>query len=58
MRIISFIEDPKVIDKIILHLKLTFLAERPPLPTGTLDGSREERRVSLKTSVVAFSRLD
>ena len=32
MRIISFIEDPKVIDKIILHLKLTFQAERPPPP--------------------------
>jgi len=30
MRIISFIEDPKVIDKIILHLKLTFQAARPP----------------------------
>ena len=32
MRIISFIEDPKVIDKIILHLKLSFIAERPPPP--------------------------
>jgi hypothetical protein len=32
MRIISFIEDPKVIDKIIIHLKLTFQAERPPPP--------------------------
>ena len=30
MRIISFIEDYKVIDKIIDHLKLTFKAERPP----------------------------
>jgi len=28
--IISFIEDHKVIDKIIDHLKLTFIAERPP----------------------------
>ena len=28
--IISFIEDHKVIDKIIFHLKLTFMAERPP----------------------------
>ena len=28
--IISFIEDHKVIDKIIAHLKLTFMAERPP----------------------------
>ncbi|MFQ6109960.1 MAG: transposase [Candidatus Aminicenantales bacterium] len=32
MRIISFIENPKVIDKIILHLKLTFQAVRPPPP--------------------------
>jgi len=30
MKVISFIEDHKVIDKIIAHLKLTFLAERPP----------------------------
>ncbi len=30
MSIISFIEDHKVIDKIISHLKLTFMAERPP----------------------------
>jgi ribosomal protein S27E len=30
MRIISFIEEHKVIDKIINHLKLTFMAERPP----------------------------
>ena len=29
MRIISFIEEHKVIDKIINHLKLTFKAERP-----------------------------
>ncbi len=32
MRIISFIEEPKVIDRIIAHLKLTFEAERPPPP--------------------------
>ena len=32
MRIISFIEEPKTIDKIIGHLKLTFEAERPPPP--------------------------
>jgi len=30
MKVISFIEDHKVIDKIIAHLKLTFMAERPP----------------------------
>jgi len=32
MKIISFIEDHKVIDRIIAHLKLTFIAERPPPP--------------------------
>ncbi len=30
--VISFIEDPKAIDKIICHLRLSFLAERPSLP--------------------------
>ena len=30
MSLISFIEDHKVIDKIIDHLKFTFMAERPP----------------------------
>jgi hypothetical protein len=30
MSIIAFIEYHKVIDKIIVHLKLTFMAERPP----------------------------
>jgi len=32
MHIISFIDDHKVIDKIISHLKLSFMAERPPPP--------------------------
>ena len=30
MRVIAFIEDPKAIDKIMRHLKLSFQAERPP----------------------------
>jgi len=30
MKVISFIEDPKAIDRIIGHLKITFQAERPP----------------------------
>ncbi len=30
MKLISFIKDHKIIDKIIAHLKLTFMAERPP----------------------------
>ncbi len=32
MKVISFIEDHAVIDKIINHLKLIFTAERPPPP--------------------------
>jgi hypothetical protein len=32
MSIISFIEEPKTIDRIIRHLKLTFEAERPTPP--------------------------
>jgi len=32
MRIISFIEELKAIDRIIRHLKLRFEAERPPPP--------------------------
>ena len=30
MRIIFFIEEPKTIDRIIRHLKLSFQADRPP----------------------------
>jgi len=43
MRIISFIEDYKVIDKIIDHLKLTFKAERPPPPRAQLSMAAEEQ---------------
>ena len=32
MSIISFIEEPTTIDRILRHLKLTFEAERPPPP--------------------------
>ncbi|MBL7084216.1 MAG: acid--CoA ligase [Candidatus Aminicenantes bacterium] len=32
MKVISFIEDHKVIDRIIGQLKLIFVAERPPPP--------------------------
>lgn len=32
IRVNSFIEKPKVIDRIISHLELTFAAERPPPP--------------------------
>jgi len=32
MRIIAFLTDCAVVDRIINHLKLTFVAERPPPP--------------------------
>ena len=32
MRVIAFITDYAVVDRIIDHLKLTFVAERPPPP--------------------------
>jgi len=42
-KVISFIEDHEVIDKIINHLKLTFKAERPPPPPAQLNMAAEER---------------
>jgi len=42
MRIVSFIEDHKVIDKIIKHLNLTFKAVRPPPPQAQLSMAAEE----------------
>jgi hypothetical protein len=33
MRIIAFLTDYAVVDRIIQHLKLTFVAERPPPPS-------------------------
>ncbi len=42
MKIITFIEDHKVIDKIVRHLKISFIAEAPSSPSccpaGTSDG--------------------
>ncbi|MBC7350264.1 MAG: acid--CoA ligase [Candidatus Aminicenantes bacterium] len=32
MRLIAFLTDYAVVDRIIHHLKLTFVAERPPPP--------------------------
>ncbi len=37
-----FIEDHKVIDKIIKHLNLTFKAARPPPPQAQLSIAAEE----------------
>jgi hypothetical protein len=31
LKVISFLTDHAVVDRIIDHLKLTFIAERPPL---------------------------
>jgi hypothetical protein len=49
MRIISFIEEPKIIDRIIAHLKLSFQAARPP-PSQVIQQellmAAEERRES------------
>jgi len=39
MHIVSFIEDYKVTDKIIKHLKLTFIAEPPPSSSSALYSS-------------------
>ncbi len=59
MRIISFIEKPKVIDRIIRYLKLTFQAERPPPPRGVqqqlLRTAEKKGGIFLKTSVAVFS---
>lgn len=47
MRVISFIEELKVIDRIISHLKLSFIAERPPppqVPQHELLMAAEERK--------------
>jgi hypothetical protein len=46
MSIISFIEEPKTIDRIIRHLELTFEAERPPPPhqQGFLMAAEEKRK--------------
>jgi hypothetical protein len=32
MKVIAFLTDYSVVDRIINHLKLTFVAERPPPP--------------------------
>ena len=34
MRVVAFLTEHVVVDKIIDHLKLTFAAEKPPPPAG------------------------
>lgn len=61
MLIIAFIEDHKVIDKIIDHLKLTFMAERPPpqsVQQELLMAAEESGGVFLKAFVTAFCRFE
>ena len=43
MRIVSFIEDYKIIDKIIKHLNLTFKAARPPPPQAQHSMGAEQK---------------
>ncbi|MFW6173866.1 MAG: acid--CoA ligase [Elusimicrobiota bacterium] len=42
-KIISFIKDHRVIDRIIDHLKLTFKAERPPTLQTQVTAAAEEQ---------------
>ena len=41
MKVVSFLTEPAVVDRIIDHLKLTFVAEKPPPHSG----SQEPRRL-------------
>jgi len=59
MRIITFLTDCAVVDRIINHLKLTFVTERPPPPRivyQELFIAAEERMV-LRTSLVVLYRF-
>ncbi len=58
MRAIFFIEEPKVIDMIIHHLKLSSQAVQPSSPQNDqqelFDGSRGDWGVFLRASVAVF----
>jgi len=49
MRTIAFLTDYAVVDRIIAHLKLSFVAERPPPPSdsfsGAFNGYRDRRQI-------------
>jgi len=51
MRIIAFLSDCAVVDRIINHLKLTFVAERPPPPHV----AHQEILVAAETDAKYFS---
>ncbi len=65
MSIISFIEEPKTIDRIIRHLKLTFEAERvrsgwaaSASSAGVSYGSRGKREAFLRAFLVVLCLLE
>jgi hypothetical protein len=51
MKVIAFLTDYAVVDRIISHLKLTFVAERPPPPHL----AHQEILVAAETSGEYFS---
>jgi hypothetical protein len=51
MKVIAFITDSSVVDRIINHLKLTFVAERPPPPRI----ASQEVLMAAETSAEYFS---
>jgi hypothetical protein len=51
MKVISFLTDYAVVDRIISHLRLTFVAERPPPPQIAYP----EVRMAAETSAEYFS---
>jgi len=62
MSSLTFIEEPKVIDKIPRSPQSDFLCRTTSptsnCPTGTLDGSRRDRRVLLRPFMTAFCRFE
>ena len=62
MSVVSFIEEPKTIDRIIRHLELTFEAERPPPPHHVqkelLMAAEESKGVFLRAFLVVLCLLE
>jgi hypothetical protein len=54
MKVISFLTDYAVVDRIIHHLKLTFVADRPPPPHLAY----QELLMAAETSANIFAVLD
>jgi hypothetical protein len=53
MRIISFTEEPKTIDRINLHLELTFGAEQPPPPHHIQQDLLKEERIRISVQIAS-----